>query len=91
MCPPIHGEGLKIIFTIIELLGNKDDYLMYPPTLKLQCLGLCFKGFPILFSTTRSNPVSPFPEDIIRMNFKLSEEDGMISHNLLNLVSGSLK
>ena len=44
------------------------------------------KGVPIFSRVSRSNLVSPFPEDIKFITLTSSEEDGMIYHGLYNLV-----
>ena len=44
------------------------------------------KVIPILFRGTKNNPVSSFPEDIKYITLTSSDEDGVISHDLCNLV-----
>ena len=48
------------------------------------------KGIPFLFREARINPVSPFTQDRLFITFTSSEEDGMISHDLWNLVLDGL-
>ena len=71
--------------------GEYGYYLLYYPTLKLHCLDVRSKGIPILFRGARSNPVSPFPEDRKFRTLASSEEGGMISYNLCDLVLCSLE
>ena len=49
------------------------------------------KGIPIFLVGERSNPVYPFDEDRNCITLTSSEDDGMISHDLCNLVLGILE
>ena len=70
----------KKIFTIIEWVENRGLSSISPLTQVFS------KVVPIFFRGARSNPVSPFPEDRKFITLISIEEDGMISHNLCNLV-----
>ena len=65
------------------------ESLVYYPTLTFQCLDVRLEVITIFFRGARSKPVSPFTGDIKYITFTLSEEDGIISHDLCNLVLDS--
>ena len=79
-------QMIKIIFSIIKLVGNMGDYIIYYSTLKFHYFDVCCEGIPILFRGTRSNPIPPFPEDRKCIALTSSEEDEMISHDLHNMI-----
>ena len=72
---------------IIHNCLHQNYYLLYYPTLKLQCLDACWGYFTIFFRGARSNTLSPFPEDRRFITLTSSNEDGIIFHDLRNLVS----
>ena len=82
---------IKIIFTIIEWLGNMGHCILYPLILKWKCLDKSCKGFPILYRGAIINPVSNPPKDTIYINLTSSKEDGMVYHDQHNLVLNILE
>ena len=81
----------KNLFSGIKWLVNMEGNILYSPKLKFQCLDVCCKGFTNLFRGARSNPISTFTEDIKFITLTSNEGDGMISHDLRNLVSDSME
>ena len=61
-------------------------YIIYSPTLKLQCLDVRCGYIPVFFSGARIKPVSIFPGDIKCITLTSNVEDHVISRNLRNLV-----